>query len=119
MRTAFRSHRRYERLAAAVPVLGIMLCCSACGASASPQGDGRAGCEIQETGEVIVLKNSGLSCANARAIVYLLAADLSRPQVVKTPDGTWRCSEDEKSVIAGDVICRQGKREFVVHTTAD
>jgi hypothetical protein len=103
-----------SRLVAILATVGIVLCIAACGASASSQAPLSHGCESPETKEIILLKTSGLSCANAKAILYLLVAEDSRPQIIRTPAGAWRCGDAEHGGSAKEVSCRHGRKEFVI-----
>jgi len=88
-----------------------------CGSSASQSGLS-ASCAVAEIGAQIKLHNSGLSCVDAEAMVYLMTWESTGLEEIKGAGGAWRCKSPSTPEGMFHKRCHQGKRYFTVDRSA-
>lgn len=101
-------------IAVAITACLSALAVAGCGEGSPNGGNPEVDCVVSETGERIVPHTSGLSCLKARAILYVLPAEIGRPQKIKTGAGIWFCSGYPPSKYPLEVRCHQGSRYFTI-----
>ena len=102
--------------AAGTLLLGLFAGCSS-GDAAPPIGP-TGKCLMVEPPVKIHLHNSGISCAGAEVIVYLMAGGESKgPEVIRGQGGKWTCGgrSDKEGIVFRK--CRQGGLFFTVQRT--
>jgi hypothetical protein len=74
-------------------------------------------CEDAEVSERILLRTSGLDCANAHAILELLAAERLGAQKITTGTKSWICTGYPRKRYPLKYRCHQGHRYFYIIDT--
>lgn len=83
-----------------------------CGEEASPTLPAR--CESDETGQVVRLHASNLSCAEASTALYVLLPGVKRMQSVEIAGDKWSCINQPADSRPAEVRCSRGDRYFII-----
>src|SRR5690349_7111331 len=107
----FMMNRTRLRATGSLVALCVIFGLAGCSDGQSSQA---GGCQDWESGDSVLLQNSGLSCEEALGIYYLLPSDSRRVREIDGGGDVWSCRGFPESQSGIRFRCVMGKRHFLV-----